>query len=145
MRQGRRPNARAASLFLLVMWGICLGCSGSGKPDKSEALTVISKSLMKERAAVKGIPGKIIAPGSGSLGYNYWVAGTVRNISPYNVRNIVLVFEGTDGEEPRKMMAEIGHIPAGGEATYKSYVLPSIRDITLLQEPPEIQFDWDID
>ncbi len=125
-------------VLCFLPWLFLLGCNGGGK---QETLKIHSRSLKKEKAAFHGVPDEIASLGSGSLGHNYWVEGTVQNTGPTDVRNVVIVFHCMDGTERRKLMADLPLVGANEIVPFRTRVLPTTRTLVLLEREPGIKFE----
>jgi hypothetical protein len=131
---GFSQNWFAGTLLFLVFLS---GCAGQQKAD---SLKVVTKSLKQERAAFSSVPDELASLGSGSIGYNYWVEGTVENTGSSDIQNIVIVFYCMDGTERRKLIAHVPLLVATERAPFKTRVLPTSRTLALLDGEPEIRF-----
>ena len=126
-------------LLVLAACSILAGCTGE---KKAGVMRIQSRSLKKEKAAFSGIPDELASLGSGSLGYNYWVEGTVENSSELDVGNVVIVFHCMDGTEHRKLMADLTIVGADESVPFRTRVLSTTRTLILLDREPEIKFKW---
>ena len=127
------------TLFALAACLILASCIGN---ERADVMKIQTRSLKKEKAAFSGIPEELASLGSGSLGYNYWVEGTIENSAEFDAGNVVIVFHCMDGSEQRKLMADLPIVNANELVPFKTRVLPTTRTLVLLDREPEIKFEW---
>jgi hypothetical protein len=128
-------NQRTLLIIILPVLAACLSCGETPPP-----IYILGATLKKEMARSSAVPDEFSTLAPSSLGYNVWVEGRMTNTGPDNLINVVITFSGTDGSETRTLIAEVKRIKAGETLPFRTRILPTKYDVTLLDEAPEIRF-----
>lgn len=107
---------------------------------KKEDVIVVTKTFQQGLADNTAVPLGLgmTSPGSGNL---YFVVGTVKNIGPNEVTDVIISFRCKEGQETKLLTAEIDRIAPGATVDFHTRGYKSILALTLMeQEPPEITY-----
>jgi hypothetical protein len=125
------------SLLLIAFLSTLLSSGGcSEQPD----LIIISRELKSESLTISGLPKELSSLGSPAKGYNYWVEGVIENQGNADAERVTLVFEADDGVQTLTLIADVGSVPRGASVPFKTRFLPSVYEITLLNEQTDIRY-----
>jgi len=128
-----QPCPRTPILFIAILLFAC---------EKEQAdLVIVSKALKQERATSTAVPDEFSSFAPASMGNNYRVEGTVKNVGKKKIIDVVLIFKGHDGNETRVLTAEIKEVSAGQTVNFKTRILQSKYSVKLLDEEPEISYE----
>jgi hypothetical protein len=130
----RPARALLASSTAVLLGGLAFfdGCT------ENVELVITSKKLVQETAKVAGLPKELSPLGSSVAGYNFWVEGTIENLTLEDISNVVVIFEADDGLSILTLIGEVPVIPSGETIQFRTRPLTSLYPIVLLEDRTEI-------
>jgi hypothetical protein len=122
-------------VFLIVGLISIQGCT------EEAGVVITSQTLRRESSKISRLPKELAHLGSPAHGYNFWVEGTIENRGSVDVSEITIVFEADDGLQVLTLIADVGELAAGRSASFKTRILPSLYEITLIDDRTSVRFE----